>query len=368
MIRSTVARSRSTSSSPSPTTPRRSASRRRRARASRAARAVVDRMAAGDAPVYGINTGFGSFADVQIPRDALERAAGEPAAQPRGRRRRAAAGPRRARDDGAARQRARQGLLRHPARDARGAARAAEPRRAPGRAVPRLGRRQRRPRAARAPRARAHRRRRSAWDGGARDARARRRSRAAGLAPVALGAEGRARAHQRHAGRRRRCSRWRSPAPSAWRAPPTSPPRCRSTRLRGSVQPVRAAHPRARGRSPARRRRPPTSRALLERQRASTRRTPTAAASRTPIRCAAPPQVHGAAREALALRPRASSTIEANAATDNPMVFADAGDIVSGGNFHGAPVAMAADLLAIARRAAGHDQRAAHRSARRTRR
>jgi histidine ammonia-lyase len=39
---------------------------------------------------------------------------------------------------------------------------------------------------------------------------------------------------------------------------------------------------------------------------------------------------------------------EANAATDNPMVFADAGEIVSGGNFHGAPVALAADLLVIA--------------------
>ena len=35
-------------------------------------------------------------------------------------------------------------------------------------------------------------------------------------------------------------------------------------------------------------------------------------------------------------------------ATDNPMVFADTGEIVSGGNFHGAPVAIAADLLAAA--------------------
>src|SRR5207244_4674082 len=35
-------------------------------------------------------------------------------------------------------------------------------------------------------------------------------------------------------------------------------------------------------------------------------------------------------------------------ATDNPMVFADSGDIVSGGNFHGAPIAIAADLLAAA--------------------
>lgn len=62
------------------------------------------------------------------------------------------------------------------------------------------------------------------------------------------------------------------------------------------------------------------------------------------LRCA--PQVHGAAREAIGFAHRLA-TLEANAATDNPMVFADEGDIVSGGNFHGAPVALAADTLAI---------------------
>jgi histidine ammonia-lyase len=61
------------------------------------------------------------------------------------------------------------------------------------------------------------------------------------------------------------------------------------------------------------------------------------------LRCA--PQVHGATREALTFV-RSIVQTEANAATDNPMVFADSGDIVSGGNFHGAPIAMAADLLA----------------------
>jgi histidine ammonia-lyase len=59
------------------------------------------------------------------------------------------------------------------------------------------------------------------------------------------------------------------------------------------------------------------------------------------------PQVHGAAREALAWV-RHVVTVEMNAATDNPMVFAEAAEIVSGGNFHGAPVALAADLLAMA--------------------
>ena len=63
------------------------------------------------------------------------------------------------------------------------------------------------------------------------------------------------------------------------------------------------------------------------------------------MRCAA--QVHGAGRDALAFA-RQTLSIEANGATDNPMVFGDADEIVSGGNFHGAPVAIAADLLAIA--------------------
>ena len=63
------------------------------------------------------------------------------------------------------------------------------------------------------------------------------------------------------------------------------------------------------------------------------------------MRCAA--QVHGATREALRFV-RDTVAVEANSATDNPMVFADTGDVVSGGNFHGAPIAIAADLLAAA--------------------
>jgi histidine ammonia-lyase len=63
------------------------------------------------------------------------------------------------------------------------------------------------------------------------------------------------------------------------------------------------------------------------------------------LRCA--PQVHGAARDALAFA-RRTVEVEANAGTDNPMVFAGDGDVISGGNFHGAPVAIAADLAAIA--------------------
>jgi histidine ammonia-lyase len=63
------------------------------------------------------------------------------------------------------------------------------------------------------------------------------------------------------------------------------------------------------------------------------------------LRCAA--QVHGAARDALRFVGQ-TLAIEANGATDNPMVFADGDEIVSGGNFHGAPVAIAADTCALA--------------------
>jgi histidine ammonia-lyase len=63
------------------------------------------------------------------------------------------------------------------------------------------------------------------------------------------------------------------------------------------------------------------------------------------LRCI--PQVHGAVRDALDFC-ATTVGIELNAATDNPMVFADTGELLSGGNFHGEPVAMAADVLSIA--------------------
>ncbi len=63
------------------------------------------------------------------------------------------------------------------------------------------------------------------------------------------------------------------------------------------------------------------------------------------MRCV--PQVHGAAREALTWI-RQVIDVEMNAATDNPMVFAETGEIISGGNFHGAPIALASDLLVLA--------------------
>jgi histidine ammonia-lyase len=59
--------------------------------------------------------------------------------------------------------------------------------------------------------------------------------------------------------------------------------------------------------------------------------------------------VHGAVRGALA-HVREVIEVEAGSATDNPLIFAegDAGEILSGGNFHGAPLALALDYAAIA--------------------
>ena len=63
------------------------------------------------------------------------------------------------------------------------------------------------------------------------------------------------------------------------------------------------------------------------------------------VRCM--PQVHGAVRDVVAHCEQILS-VESASATDNPLVFADSGDVVSGGNFHGAPLALAFDYAAIA--------------------
>ena len=63
------------------------------------------------------------------------------------------------------------------------------------------------------------------------------------------------------------------------------------------------------------------------------------------IRCV--PQVMGACLDNLAHASRVL-VIEANAASDNPLVFTDTGEVISGGNFHAEPVAFAADIIALA--------------------
>src|SRR5438552_9640224 len=63
------------------------------------------------------------------------------------------------------------------------------------------------------------------------------------------------------------------------------------------------------------------------------------------LRCM--PQVHDAVRGAL-LHCEDVLLVESASATDNPLVFSESGDVISGGNFHGAPLALALDYAAIA--------------------
>jgi histidine ammonia-lyase len=63
------------------------------------------------------------------------------------------------------------------------------------------------------------------------------------------------------------------------------------------------------------------------------------------LRCQ--PQVMGACRDLMQHAAR-TLLIEANAVTDNPLIFSQSDEVISGGNFHGEPVALAADTLALA--------------------
>ena len=63
------------------------------------------------------------------------------------------------------------------------------------------------------------------------------------------------------------------------------------------------------------------------------------------LRCVS--QVHGASKDALR-HVMKTVNVEMNSVTDNPLVMADTGEIISGGNFHGQPVALVMDFLKIA--------------------
>jgi len=63
------------------------------------------------------------------------------------------------------------------------------------------------------------------------------------------------------------------------------------------------------------------------------------------LRCT--PQIHGATKDSL-LFIKEKVEIEMNAATDNPIIFPDEEDVISGGNFHGQPIALPMDFLGIA--------------------
>ncbi|CAA7600222.1 histidine ammonia-lyase [Acididesulfobacillus acetoxydans] len=62
------------------------------------------------------------------------------------------------------------------------------------------------------------------------------------------------------------------------------------------------------------------------------------------LRCV--PQVHGASRDALVYIAE-KVRLEMNSVTDNPLIFADRDRVISGGNFHGQPMALAMDFLSI---------------------
>jgi len=59
------------------------------------------------------------------------------------------------------------------------------------------------------------------------------------------------------------------------------------------------------------------------------------------------PQVHGAVKDTIEYCKKVLET-ELNSATDNPLIFAETGEHIEGGNFHGEPLALIADFLAIA--------------------
>lgn len=63
------------------------------------------------------------------------------------------------------------------------------------------------------------------------------------------------------------------------------------------------------------------------------------------LRCI--PQVHGASKDAFSYVEQVLN-VEINSVTDNPILFPDVGDVISAGNFHGQPVALALDFLGIA--------------------
>jgi len=63
------------------------------------------------------------------------------------------------------------------------------------------------------------------------------------------------------------------------------------------------------------------------------------------LRCS--PQIHGAVRQAVAHCGQVVA-VEMDSSTTNPLIFADSGEFLLGGNFHGQPVALAADYLALA--------------------
>jgi histidine ammonia-lyase len=84
---------------------------------------------------------------------------------------------------------------------------------------------------------------------------------------------------------------------------------------------------------------------ILEGSKATTRQGELRIQDAYTLRCI--PQVHGASRDAIEYC-LLKVEIELNSATDNPLIFVDSDQVISGGNFHGQPMAIAFDVLSIA--------------------
>ena len=211
-----------------------------------------------------------------------------------------------------------------------------------------LGRRLGRPRAARA-------------HGGGDDRRGRRASRRRGV-PAAAGARARPGSSRWRSGRRRgwRCSTARSSRrPMRW--PGCSRPSALFARGAGHGRALDRCGARARTR-----RSMPRIHALRRhrgqievaaalrgadgRQRHPRRRTASATTRvQDPYCLRCQPQVMGAVPRPAAPGGARRSATEANGVSDNPLIFAETGEALSGGNFHAEPVAFAADMIALAR-------------------
>ena len=339
------------------------------------ARDVIEALVARGEVVYGVTTGFGDLATTFIPPGDAGGAAGEPDRVPRRRRRAAVPARGRARDAAAAGEHARARPLGLPAAARRPDLRAPRARDPPGRAGAGERGRVGRPRPARAPRAAADRSRRGRGRRPAGRAGARRAPRRRPGAADAR-AQGGPRAAQRHAAderARRAARRRRRPARCAR---PRSRRRCRSRRCSGPRSPSRrrtSSPARTRGRS----RSPRELRHLLRGSGLQQAHHGSAHKVQDPYSLRCVPQVHGAVRDALDHLRRVLD-IELNSATDNPLVFparrrrspVDAlatggGLVISGGNFHGEPIALALDFAKLALAELGSISRAADGAARR---
>jgi histidine ammonia-lyase len=170
--------------------------------------------------------------------------------------------------------------------------------------------------------------------------------RVAGVEPLALGPKEGLAMLQRHAGldRARAGGTIRGATPA--RRPPSSPARCRSMRRWGATPPSTPASTSCAG-STARWSSPRPIAVCWPGAEFARRISPATTRSRIPTVLRCQPQVMGACLDLMRSAAR-TLLIEANGVTDNPLVFPETDEALSGGNFHAEPVAFAADTLALA--------------------